>query len=76
MPHTLRAVDCNNKVLSKLKMVPGFDDDIASDRTRTINWLCNIPPRSTQALNGFLQAVRSHAPSPGAIAALQRPTRA
>lgn len=42
MPHTLRAVDCDNDVLSALKMLSGFDDDIAKDCTRTINRLRSV----------------------------------
>lgn len=42
MPHTLRAVDRNNEVLSALKMLSGFDDDIACDCTRTINRLRSV----------------------------------
>lgn len=42
MPHTLRAVDRNSEVLSALKMLSGFDDDIARDCTRTINRLRSI----------------------------------
>lgn len=42
MPHTLRAVDRNNEVLSALKMLSGFDGDIARDCTRTVNRLRSI----------------------------------
>jgi len=42
MPHTLRAVDRNDEVLSALKMLSGLDDDIARDCTRTINRLRSI----------------------------------
>lgn len=42
MPHTLRAVDRDNDVLSALKMLSGFDDDIAKDATRTINRLRSV----------------------------------
>ncbi|CAB0487509.1 IS110 family transposase [Corynebacterium diphtheriae] len=42
MPHTLRAVDRNNEVLSALKMLSGFDDDIARDCTRTFNRLRSV----------------------------------
>lgn len=42
MPHTLRAVERNNEVLSALKMLSGFDDDIARDCTRTVNRLRSI----------------------------------
>lgn len=42
MPHTLRAVDRDNEVLSALKMLSGFDDDIAKDATRTINRLRSV----------------------------------
>lgn len=42
MPHTLRAVDRNDEVLSSLKMLSGFDDDLAHDCTRTINRLRSV----------------------------------
>lgn len=42
IPHTLRAVNRNNEVLSALKMLSGFDDDIARDCTRTVNRLRSI----------------------------------
>lgn len=42
MPHSLRTVDRNNEVLSALKMLSGFDDDIARDCTRTINRLRSV----------------------------------
>lgn len=42
MPHSLRTVDRNNEVLSVLKMLSGFDDDIARDCTRTINRLRSV----------------------------------
>lgn len=42
MPHTLRAVDRDNEVLSALKMLSGFDNDIAKDVTRTINRLRSV----------------------------------
>ena len=42
MPHTLRSVDRSNEILSALKMLSGFDDDIAKDCTRMINRLRSI----------------------------------
>lgn len=42
MPHTLRAVDRDNEVLSALKMLAGFDDDIARDCTRSKNRLRSV----------------------------------
>lgn len=42
MPHTLRAVDRDDEVLSALKMLSGFDDDIAKDATHTINRLRSV----------------------------------
>lgn len=42
MPHTLRAVDRDNEILSALKILSGFDDDIAKDATRTINRLRSV----------------------------------
>src|SRR5690625_3301787 len=42
MPHTLRAVDRDSEVLSALKMLAGFDDDIARDCTRAKNRLRSV----------------------------------
>ncbi|CAB0523312.1 IS110 family transposase [Corynebacterium diphtheriae] len=39
---TLQAVDRNNKILSALKILSGFDDGIARNCTRTINRLRSI----------------------------------
>ncbi len=37
MPHTLRAVDRDNEVLSALKVLAGFDEDLAHETTRALN---------------------------------------
>lgn len=37
MPHTLRAVDHNDEMLSALKVLAGFDEDLAKDTTRARN---------------------------------------
>ncbi|EWS82112.1 IS110 family transposase [Brachybacterium phenoliresistens] len=37
MPHTLRAVDRDNEVLSALKVLAGFDEDLAQETTRALN---------------------------------------
>ena len=42
MPHTLRAVDRDDETLAALKMLAGFDDDIAKDATRTKNRLRSV----------------------------------
>ena len=42
MPHTLRAVDRNSEVLSTLKMLSSFDDDISRDCTTTVNRLRKV----------------------------------
>lgn len=42
MPHTLRAVDPNSEVLSTLKMLSSFDDDIPRDCTRTVTRLRSV----------------------------------
>lgn len=42
MPHTLRADGRNSEVLSVLKMLSGFDDDISRDCTTTVNRLRSL----------------------------------
>ena len=42
MPHTLRADDRNSEVISPLKMLSGFDDDISRDFTITVNRLRSV----------------------------------
>lgn len=42
MPHTLRAVDWDSELLSALKVLAGFDDDLARESTRTINRLRSL----------------------------------
>lgn len=37
MPHTLRRVDIGEEALAELKVLVGFDDDLASDATRITN---------------------------------------
>ena len=37
MPHTLRQVDHDNEVLSALKVLAGFDEDLAHETTRALN---------------------------------------
>lgn len=42
MPHTLRAVDRDSDLLSALKVLAGFDDDLARECTRAINRLRSL----------------------------------
>lgn len=49
MPHTLRAVDRDNEVLSALKMLSGFDDDIAKAAHARSTGCAACSPRSTPA---------------------------
>lgn len=42
IPHTLRTVGRNSEVLSALKMLSGFDDDISRDCTGTVNRLRSL----------------------------------
>ena len=42
MPHTLRAVDRDSDVLSALKVLSGFDEDLAHESTRAINRLRSL----------------------------------
>lgn len=37
MPHTLRSVDRDSEVLSALKVLAGFDEDLAHETTRALN---------------------------------------
>lgn len=42
MPHTLRHVDRDSEVLASLKVLSGFDDDLARERTRALNRLRSL----------------------------------
>lgn len=42
MPHTLRSVDRNSEVLSALKVLAGFDEDLVRESTRAINRLRSL----------------------------------
>lgn len=42
IPHTLRAVDRNSDVLSALKVLSGFDEDLVWESTRAINRLRSL----------------------------------
>lgn len=42
MPDTLRAVDRDSEVLASLKVLSGFDDDLARESTRSINRLRSL----------------------------------
>ena len=42
MPHTLRAVDRDSDLFSALKVLAGFDDDLARECTRAINRLQSL----------------------------------
>lgn len=42
MPHTLRAVDRDSDLLAALKVLAGFDDDLARECTRAINRLRSL----------------------------------
>ncbi|MGW6961878.1 IS110 family transposase [Streptomyces chartreusis] len=39
MPHTLRSMDLGDETVAELEMIVGFDDDLASEATRTSNRL-------------------------------------
>lgn len=60
MPHTLRAVDCDDELLSTLKVLAGFDEDLANDTTRARNrargLLTQIHPALEQALGPKLSS--------------------
>ena len=51
MPHTLRAVDRNSDVLSALKVLSGFDEDLVRESTHAINRLRSLLSRSTPPWN-------------------------
>lgn len=50
MPDTLRAVDRDSEVLANLKVLSGFDEDLAHETTRAINRLRSLPLQIHPAL--------------------------
>ena len=64
MPHTLRSVGRNSEVLSALKMLSGFDDDIPRDCTRTVNRLRSVLTQIYPSLKRvFAGSTRTHTPT-------------
>lgn len=57
MPHTLRAVDRNSEVLSALKVLSGFDEDLACESTRAINRLRSLLVQIYPSLERVLPGV-------------------
>ncbi len=39
MPHTLRSIELTDETIAELKMIVGFDDDLAGEATRVANRL-------------------------------------
>ncbi|MFV8382337.1 IS110 family transposase [Corynebacterium hindlerae] len=67
-----RTVDRNNDVLSALKMLSGFDDDIARDCTRTINQLRSVLTQICPSLERvFAGSTLTSYPNPGFADSLQ-----
>lgn len=57
MPHTLRAVDRDSDVLSALKVLSGFDGDLARESTRAINRLRSLLVQIYPSLERVLPGV-------------------
>lgn len=58
MPHALRRVDVGDEALAELKVIVGFDDDLAAEVTRVTNrihgLLTQIHPALERAIGGWL----------------------
>ena len=55
LPRTLRRVDVGEEALAELKVLIGFDDDLAAEATRPtsrirgMDWAMNIAPRAQKS---------------------------
>lgn len=54
MPHTLRAIEVDDEVLTELKMLVGFDDDLAAEVTRLSNRIRGLLAQIFPALERVL----------------------
>lgn len=58
MPDTLRAVDRNSEILASLKVLAGFDEDLAREGTRAINRLRSLLVQIHPALERVFAGTR------------------
>lgn len=69
LPHTLRRVDVGEEVLAELKMLVGFDDDLAAEATRVTNRLRGLLTQIHPALE---RAIGPRITHPAVLALLER----
>lgn len=68
MPHTLRDLEPDDETVAELHMLPGFDDDLAAEATRTTNRLRGLLTSIHPALERVL-GPRLHHPAVRALPA-------
>lgn len=69
MPHTLRAVEAADETVAELEMIAGFDDDLATESTRTKNRLRGLLTQIHPSLEKVLGPRLDH---PAVLAMLER----
>ncbi|MFD9334941.1 IS110 family transposase [Streptomyces sp. NPDC060028] len=69
MPHTLRAVEGADETVAELEMIAGFDDDLATESTRTKNRLRGLLTQIHPSLEKVLGPRLDH---PAVLAMLER----
>jgi transposase len=69
MPHTLRAIEPADETVSELEMLVGFDDDLATESTRTKNRLRGLLTQIHPSLEKVLGPRLDH---PAVLALLER----
>ncbi|MEV0495597.1 IS110 family transposase [Streptomyces atratus] len=69
MPHTLRAVEAADETVAELEMIAGFDDDLATESTRTKNRLRGLFTQIHPSLEKVLGPRLDH---PAVLAMLER----
>lgn len=69
MPHTLRLIDLDDETIAELKMLVGFDDDMAGEATRVSNRLRGLLTQIHPHLERVLSPRLQH---PAVLALLER----
>lgn len=69
MPHTLRSIELADETVAELEMIVGFDDDLATESTRTKNRLRGLLTQIHPSLETVLGPKLDH---PAVLALLER----
>jgi transposase len=69
MPHTLRTIEAADEAIAELEMIAGFDDDLATESTRTKNRLRGLLTQIHPSLEKVLGPRLDH---PAVLALLER----